>query len=228
MTNAPAVGQLYGMPNDMRYAFSDFERERINAQGVVQFAPSDALTLTLDYTFANNEITENRGEQTIWLQRNNSFTDLTFDTNEAVATPVFLRDLVGGKDFGFEQQRNEQKNELNSIGFNAAWRVTDNFTLGLDAHNSKSKSLPNDPDRARRQCHVLQLRRHELREQHVHGRLQSGVHIQQRPADHGAHLLPHAGGRGGEHERHHECRFHAPASLARRCCASGPSNRSPR
>lgn len=145
VTNAPAIGQLYGMPNDMRYAFSDFERERINAQGVVQFAPSDALTLTLDYTFANNDITENRGEQTIWLQRNNSFTDLTFDTNEAVATPVFLRDLVGGKDFGFEQQRNEQKNELNSIGFNAAWRVTDNFTLALDAHNSKSKSLPNDP-----------------------------------------------------------------------------------
>ena len=145
VTNAPAIGQLYGMPNDMRYAFSDFERERINAQGVVQFAPSDALTLTLDYTFASNEITENRGEQTIWLQRNNSFTDLTFDTDEAVATPVFLRDLVGGKDFGFEQQRNEQKNELNSIGFNAAWRVTDNFTLALDAHNSKTESLPNDP-----------------------------------------------------------------------------------
>ncbi len=145
VTNAPAVGQLYAMPNDMRYAFSDFERERINAQGVVQFAPSDALTLTLDYTFANNEITENRGEQTIWLQRNNSLSDLTFDTGEAVATPVFIRDLVGGKDFGFEQQRNEQKNELNSIGFNAAWRVTDSFTLGLDVHDSKSKSLPNDP-----------------------------------------------------------------------------------
>jgi TonB-dependent receptor len=144
VTNAPAVGQLYGMPNDMRYAFSDFERERINAQGVVQFAPSDALTMTLDYTFARNNIAENRGEQTIWLQRNNSFTDLTFDTGEEVATPIFLRDVVGGKDFGFEQQRNKQKNELNSIGINVAWRVTDSFTVALDAHNSKSESLPND------------------------------------------------------------------------------------
>jgi TonB-dependent receptor len=143
--NAPAVGQLYGMPNDMRYAFSDLERERINAQGVVQFAPSDALSMTLDYTFASNEIAERRGEQTIWLQRNSSFTHLTFDTNEEVATPIFLRDLVGGKDFGFEQQRNMQKNELNSIGFNVAWRVTDSFTLALDAHNSKTESVPNDP-----------------------------------------------------------------------------------
>jgi TonB-dependent receptor len=145
VTNAPAVGQLYGMPNDMRYAFSDFERERINAQGVVQFAPSDALTMTLDYTYASNELTENRGEQTIWLQRSNSFTDLTFDTGQQVATPVFLRDVVGGKDFGFEQQRNKQKNDLDSIGINVAWRMTDNFTLALDAHNSKTKSRPNDP-----------------------------------------------------------------------------------
>src|SRR5215510_3258093 len=81
----------------------------------------------------------------MWLQRNNSFTDLTFDTDQQVATPVFLRDVVGGKDFGFEQQRNMQRNELNSIGFNAAWKVTDDFTLALDAHDSKTKSLPNDP-----------------------------------------------------------------------------------
>ncbi len=146
LVNAPAMGQLYVLPNDQRYAFSDFERERINAQGVVQFAPSDALTLTLDYTFAGNDITENRGEQTIWLQRNNSLTDLVFDTGQTVATPTFIRDIVGGKDFGFEQQRNDQRNELDSIGFNAAWQVTDSFTLRLDAHDSKASSSPNNPD----------------------------------------------------------------------------------
>lgn len=143
--NAPQIGQLYGIPNDIRYAFSDFERERVNAQGVVQFAPIDALTFTLDYTLARNEIKEDRGEQTVWLQRSNSFTDIEFDTNEAVASPIFLRDLVGGKDFGYEQQHNEQKNKLDSIGFNAEWEITERFSLGLDVHNSKSESLPNDP-----------------------------------------------------------------------------------
>lgn len=145
VTNAPAIGQLYGMPNDMRYAFSDIERERTNAQGVVQFAPVDSLTMTVDYTFARNDIEENRGEQTIWLQRSNSFTHLTFDTGEAVATPVYLRDIVGGKDFGYEQQRNVQRNELDSVGFNAEWQVTDSFSLAFDAHNSKTESRPNDP-----------------------------------------------------------------------------------
>lgn len=145
VVNAPAIGQLYAMPNDLRYAFADFERERINGQAVLQFAPIDSLTLTLDYTYSTNEISEDRGEQTIWLQRANSFTHLAFDTNEAVATPVYLRDIVGSKDFGYEQQHNEQKYKLDSLGFNAKWDVSDRFRLNFDAHNTKSSSKPNDP-----------------------------------------------------------------------------------
>ena len=143
--NAPAVGQLYGIPNDIRYAFSDFERERINAQGVIQVAPADNMTLTLDYTFAQNDITEDRGEQTVWLQRN-GFTNVIFDTNEPVATPLFLQEMTGaGKDFGFEQQHNETRNELNSLGFNAAWDVSERLSVGLDYHTSKAEVLPHDP-----------------------------------------------------------------------------------
>ena len=144
--NAPAIGQLYGMPNDQGYAFSDFERERLNGQAVVQFAPTDSLTLTLDYTYSSNEISEDRGEQGIWLQRANSFTDLVFDTGQTVATPVYLRNVPNGaKDFGMEQQRNMQKYKLGSLGFNADWQATDRLRLTFDAHDSKTQSLPNDP-----------------------------------------------------------------------------------
>jgi len=145
VTNAPGIGQLYGLPNDIRYAFADFERERINGQAVVQFKPTDSVTLALDYTYSSNEISENRGEQTMWLQRANSFTDLTFDTDEAVATPTYLRDIPnGGKDFGYEQQTNMQKYELKSLGFNALWDVNDDLSFTFDAHNSKTSSSPND------------------------------------------------------------------------------------
>lgn len=142
--NAPAIGQLYSMPNDVRYAYSNFERERINAQGVLQFAPSDALTFTLDYTHSTNEIAQDRGEQTMWLQ--NNLTHVTFDGNPSVATPVYIRDLAGGgKDFGFEQQRDEQKYKLDSLGLNVKWDVTDRFALTFDAHHTKVNSRPNDP-----------------------------------------------------------------------------------
>ena len=144
VVNAPAIGELYARPNDLRYAFSEFERERVNGQAVVQFAPTDSLTLTLDYTYSTNEITEHRGEQGMWLQ-NSNYTDVEFDTSGAVATPVYIREIAGTKDFGLEQQRSAQKYKLGSLGFNAVWDVTDDFRLSFDAHNSKNESRPNDP-----------------------------------------------------------------------------------
>ena len=142
--NAPANGQLYGIPNDIRYAFSDSERERTNAQFTLQLAPTESLTLTADLTYAKQEVTEDRGEQTVWLQRN-GLDHVVFDTNEEVATPVFLHELTGsGKDFGYEQQHREQQNDLRSVGLNADWQVSEKFKLGVDFHDSQARSLPND------------------------------------------------------------------------------------
>jgi TonB-dependent receptor len=144
VVNAPENGQLYGIPNDIRYAFSDSERTRTNMQATMQYAPVDGLTLTLDYTYALNELTEDRGEQTIWLQRN-GFDSVEFDTGNEVATPIFLHEFTGAsKDFGYEQQHREHRNDLNSIGFNANWDVAENFNLGFDFHNSRAGSHPDD------------------------------------------------------------------------------------
>jgi TonB-dependent receptor len=144
IVNAPANGQLYGIPNDIRYAFSDSERTRTNMQATFQYAPVDGLTLTLDYTYALQELIEDRGEQTIWLQRN-GFDRLEFDTGQEVATPVLLHEFTGAsKDFGYEQQHREHRNDLNSIGFNANWDVAENFNLGFDFHNSRAGSHPDD------------------------------------------------------------------------------------
>ncbi|MEO8018539.1 MAG: TonB-dependent receptor [Pseudomonadota bacterium] len=142
--HAPANGQLYGIPNDIRYAFSDSERERVNGQLTLQYAPIDGLVMTADYTYALVNLTEDRGEQTIWLQRN-GFDHIVFDTNEAVATPVLLHEFTGAsKDFGYEQQHREQENQLKSLGFNANWAVSEDLTLSFDFHNSKATSMPDD------------------------------------------------------------------------------------
>lgn len=144
IVNAPATGALYAIPNDIRYHFSDRERERTNAQLTVQFAPTDTLTLTADYTYAETDLTEDRGDQTLWMNANR-YSYVEFDSG-AVATPLLLQEDEGtSKDFGFEQQHREQRNELKSIGFNAEWHVTDNFSLALDVHDSKAESLPDDP-----------------------------------------------------------------------------------
>jgi TonB-dependent receptor len=145
ITNAPKDGQLYGRPNDLRYSFSDDQRTRDNAQLTLQWAPTDKITGTLDYTYAQNKITESRGETTSWLQNGNSIDEVIFNNTTAVATPVYIHETAGPRDQGYEQQYRKQLTTLKSIGFNLDYQVTDALKLTFDAHNSKADSLPDGP-----------------------------------------------------------------------------------
>jgi TonB-dependent receptor len=145
--NAPAAGQLYGRPNDIRYVFSDMERTRTNAQLVLQFAPNENVRTTLDYTFAKNELFERRGESTSWLANENSIDAVVF-SNDAVATPIFIHETAGPRDQGFEQQLRQQENTLESLGFNLEWQATDKLKLAFDVHDSSMESLPVGPGKS--------------------------------------------------------------------------------
>ncbi|SMF66060.1 TonB-dependent receptor [Alteromonadaceae bacterium Bs31] len=147
IVNEPADGQLYGRPNDFRWAYSDRERERTNAQATFQWAPTQNITATADYTFAKNDLWEHRGEWTQWMGNNEGspIVYLEFD-DSPVATPILIGEEEGGnRDVGYEQQLRMQSNKLESTGLNLDWQLTDAFSLALDAHSSTMESLPNGP-----------------------------------------------------------------------------------
>ena len=143
--NAPAVGQLYSRPNDVRYTFSDRERDRTNAQLTFQYRPIEELTATLDYTFAQNNQSEHRGEVTTWVQNGGNLTNVEFD-DSAIKTPKIITEVYSSaKDIGFAQQYRSQEDTLESTGLNLDWAANDQLTLSLDAHHSTMESLPTGP-----------------------------------------------------------------------------------
>lgn len=143
--NAPAVGQLYSRPNDVRYTFSDRERDRTNAQLTFQYRPVENLTATLDYTYAQNNQSEHRGEVTTWVQNGANLTYVEFDSS-AIKTPRIITEVYSAaKDVGFAQQYRSQEDTLESTGLNLNWGVNDQLTLSLDAHHSTMESVPTGP-----------------------------------------------------------------------------------
>ena len=146
VNNAPTdPNQLVSIPNDSRYHFSDNEYQRFNTQGIVQFKPTDSLTLTADMLYVRNKQKEQRSDEANWFSR--PFDVVTFDSNKAVATSVYLHETVQGvKDEGFEQQSRAQRNALEDYGLNAKWDVTDRFTVSVDGHYGKSSVLPGNPN----------------------------------------------------------------------------------
>jgi TonB-dependent receptor len=148
ITNPPPANELVAIPNDSRYHYSEFGRERINLAGTVQFRPIETLTITADALYAQNKVHEQRSDQTNWFNR--PFDDVTFDDDPVVATAIYLKEGAGfdSKDIGFEQQWRATKTKLHSYGLNANWELAPGITLNLDGNTSKSSTNPDAPNGA--------------------------------------------------------------------------------
>ncbi|MFD1218278.1 TonB-dependent receptor [Microbulbifer celer] len=142
--NVPVDGELFAIPQDSRYDYSELTRERFNGQLVAQYTPTDSLRFTADYTFASNEQAEMRFEQTNWFAT--PFDQLIFDGSGPVNNALFMQENNDGtKDIGFEQTNRATKESLDSFGLNMEWDLAENQTLRVDGHSSTGEARPNNP-----------------------------------------------------------------------------------
>ncbi|WP_395337325.1 TonB-dependent receptor [Novosphingobium sp. BL-8H] len=146
-TNLPTdQNVLVAVPNDSRYHFSEDSRERINGQAVLQYKPTDTLTLTVDGLYAQLRESERRSTQSNWFNR--PFDEVGFDdASDGIATTQFLHETINGvKDSAFEQAYRAQKNRLYDVGANVAWQATDKLSFTLDGHFGKAESFGDNPN----------------------------------------------------------------------------------
>jgi TonB-dependent receptor len=147
LNNVPGnANVLVSVPNDSRYHFSEDSRERLNGQAMLQFRPTDGLTITADGLYAQLRESERRSTQSNWFNR--PFDEVTFDdASNGIATTSYLHEVINGvKDEAFEQAYRAQKNRLWDVGLNIDWQATDRLKFVLDGHLGKAESLPDNPN----------------------------------------------------------------------------------
>ena len=149
--NRPEGDDIYQVPQNAAYDFTDIDRERINGQAVLQFQPSDQFTATLDYTFSQNTIDARTSSIGVWFnhdQTSSSWTD------GPVAGPNFYSEVfappepaVGnnGKDLAITGAVAANRNINHSIGTNLEWNHPSGMRWVLDAHYSTAESKPTSP-----------------------------------------------------------------------------------
>ncbi|WP_062059250.1 MULTISPECIES: TonB-dependent receptor [unclassified Cellvibrio] len=133
--NADWSGSTW-MPQNYNVDISDHERKRLNAQGVVQFAATDTVTATLDYTMSHFEDDINRNQLGIWF---NGGAGVTGKVDENGTLTSFTQTNSNTDFFGYTDHI-ETENE--SVGFNLEWQTTDSLNLNLDIHSSESVAQP--------------------------------------------------------------------------------------
>jgi TonB-dependent receptor len=147
LNNVPGnANVLVSVPDDSRYHFSEDSRERLNGQAMLQFRPTDGLTITADGMYAQLRASERRSTQSNWFNR--PFDEVTFDdASNGIATTSYLHETINGvKDEAFEQAYRAQKNRLWDVGLNIDWQATDRLKFVLDGHLGKAESLPDNPN----------------------------------------------------------------------------------
>lgn len=141
---------LYATSRELRYSLTGMERERLNGQATLQFAPTKELKFTVDYTMAVNKLSSKNAEMSSWF--NNSFSGAlngsppTQFTTGPVAAPIVQTAIWDGThDLAINTGQYAQKSKLNSAGFNTEWKVSDALRFDLDVHHTVAKTTPDSP-----------------------------------------------------------------------------------
>ncbi|MCM2679366.1 TonB-dependent receptor [Echinimonas agarilytica] len=126
----------YWMPQNFNVDVSDHERERINGQVVLQWAPIDSVEVALDYTMSRFEDEIERNQLGVWF---NGGGGITGDVDANGTVTKFTQTDSNVDFFGYSDKR---ETENDSIGLNIKWQVNDGLDLVFDAHSSTSEAQP--------------------------------------------------------------------------------------
>lgn len=144
ITNRPDATDVYSVPQNLNYSVNGIQRQRTNGQLTLQFAPTKKLTTTLDYTYSENKIQTKRNELSAWFNFGPSVTSWT---DGPVSGPLIYTETIvpGTSDIAMGGQKFGTKTANNSLGFNAAWKVSDKLKVELDTHHSTAESMADSP-----------------------------------------------------------------------------------
>ncbi|WP_229408376.1 TonB-dependent receptor [Massilia yuzhufengensis] len=142
--NRPQGSTLYQVPQNLNYNMSGIQRQRTNGQLTFQFAPTKALTTTLDYTYSENKIQTRRNDISAWFNFGPSTSTWT---GGPIAGPLTYTEQIptANSDIAMGAADFATKTQNKSLGFNTAWRVNSDIRLELDVHKSTAESKPDSP-----------------------------------------------------------------------------------
>ena len=101
----------------------------------MQFAPTDDLTLTADYTVSEAVIGVESFGWGIWNNFGSNIVAYQLDQN---GTAVYAD--IAGDDGSFTASKGTTTVDLKSIGFNLDWHISDSLQMTLDYHDSSNEA----------------------------------------------------------------------------------------
>jgi len=121
-------------PRNLGYNVADFQRERTNGQLTLQFAPTDNLVATLDYTMSEAITASDSTAFGVWFNYGGNIDSYELDSNGTVS-----QFNETANDYAHTVRRGVNEVKAESIGFNLEWEMNDAWSFEVDYHNSTNE-----------------------------------------------------------------------------------------
>lgn len=139
-SNANPEGRLY-LPQNHFIQVQRDKRTRDNANLVLQFAPTEDLTLTADVLYSEFELLRDQNMLVHWFGSRPDWRDVVADENGTVTH--FIADRREGEGVvqatEFNAIKENRKSNTLVGGLNLGWNITDTLSLSVDAYRSESE-----------------------------------------------------------------------------------------
>jgi iron complex outermembrane receptor protein len=130
-------GNLF-VPQDFGSQVQSEDRQRIGGTLVLQYKPSDDLTLTSDTLYSKFTNTTDTRSYGHWFTASN----LSNVVTDANGTAIDMTQGVGQAS-DFHDKKYDKRTDLVATGLNADWNIADRVNLSLDGSYSRANEDPN-------------------------------------------------------------------------------------
>ncbi|MGQ4275737.1 TonB-dependent receptor [Pseudidiomarina sp. E22-M8] len=122
-------------PKDMNYGIEDLSQERTNGQLTLQFAPTDDLVFTADYTASRALTGRTAFGWGIWNEFGGNINSYELDNN---GTALYAD--IAGNDGSFTAEKGTTEVKAKSVGLNIVYDHSDSLRFWFDAHDSSNET----------------------------------------------------------------------------------------
>ena len=136
----------YSIPQSVAYNIAEYRQERTNGLVVLQWAPTESITATVDYIRSEYDLERSYSDLSAWFSNTAALSQSSVWTDEPISTPIIYSETNANNDFAMGTGEDGSRNLNESIGFNLEWWFGDRLMLEFDYHDSSADRRANSPN----------------------------------------------------------------------------------
>lgn len=145
VNRSQSADEFSSIPQQIAYSVSEYETVRTNGQVVLQWAPSDTVTGTIDYIYSEFDLDKKMSDLSAWFSNASAVSQASLWNDGQQRSPLMYSETHNNADFAMGLHEDGRKNTNESVGLNLEWQATDSLSLALDYHDSSAETGANSP-----------------------------------------------------------------------------------